>query len=681
MYAQTIAYGLLSARIADPKKKTADDFAGHMRTNPLLRELMEAFLAAGGRRGKAGGPGIDFDELGVSEVVRLLDDANMEAVIRDFDDRNPQEDPVIHFYELFLKEYDPKKRMQRGVFYTPRPVVSYIVRSVDQLLRTEFCLEDGLADTATWGEMAKRHKDLKIPEGVPPTQAFVQILDPATGTGTFLTETIDLIHKTLVAKWKLQGHGDKKVEALWNEYVPTHLLPRLHGYELLMAPYAIAHLKIGLKLYETGYRFGSNERARIYLTNALEPAHDFSGKFDFVIPALGREAQAVNKIKRNQRFTIVMGNPPYSGHSANKGAWIVELLRTRLMDGAESYFTINGKSLGESNTKWLNDDYVKFVRLGQSLIASSAIGCLAYITNNSYLDNPTFRGMRASILTSFARLQLLNLHGSLKKGISGYIDENVFDIQQGVAVMILRHPPTARNQQVVLADLFGSRMSKYACLQGGAPIKLQAITAPPTQYLFAVSDSSLAAEFEKGWKITDLMPEYSLGCLTKRDDLVIGITKQEAAAKIISFIDRHKTTKAAVAQFGLKLKDKDMWDADVARKSVAPAEVDSFFQRECFRPFDHRWIFYHPRFIARLNRRVMQHLDTGGNIALVCVRQLASPPFYHAWVVNDLTDQHIISVRTKEGGLCFLCYCVAGLRNRRYSVKGGPTSRPSMSRT
>ncbi|MGH8735249.1 MAG: N-6 DNA methylase, partial [Burkholderiales bacterium] len=201
MYAQTIAYGLLSARIADPERKTADDFAGHMRTNPFLRELMETFLRIGGRRGKAGGPGIDFDELGVNEVMELLDDANMEAVVRDFGDRNPQEDPVIHFYELFLKEYDAKKRMQRGVFYTPRPVVSYIVRSVDELLRTEFGLEDGLADTTTWGAMAKRHKDLEIPDGVPASQDFVQILDPATGTGTFLVEVIDLIHRRLTEKW------------------------------------------------------------------------------------------------------------------------------------------------------------------------------------------------------------------------------------------------------------------------------------------------------------------------------------------------------------------------------------------------------------------------------------------------------------------------------------------------
>ena len=180
-----------------------------MRTNPFLKELMQTFLTVGGRRGRAGGPGIDFDELGVSEVVELLDDANMEAVVRDFGDRNPQEDPVIHFYEGFAKEYDPIERVRRGEFYTPRPVVSYMVRSVDELLRSEFGLPDGFADTTTWGEMAKRYKDIEIPEGSSLDQAFVQILDPATGTGTFLVEIIDLIHKTLVEKWRARGQGGK----------------------------------------------------------------------------------------------------------------------------------------------------------------------------------------------------------------------------------------------------------------------------------------------------------------------------------------------------------------------------------------------------------------------------------------------------------------------------------------
>ena len=317
MYAQTIAYGLLSARITDPARRTADDFAAHMRTNPFLRELMENFLRVGGRRGKAGGPGIDFDELGVSEVVELLDQANMEAVVRDFGDRNQQEDPIIHFYEHFLAAYDKKQKVSRGVFYTPRPVVSYIVRSVDDLLRSEFGLADGLADTTTWGEMAKRHKELKIPNGTPPGQAFVQILDPATGTGTFLVEVIDLIRRTMVENWKAQGHGETKIKALWNDYVPNRLLPRLHGYEILMAPYAIAHLKIGLKLYETGYRFESDQRALVYLTNALEPPGDGQFTLDF-LPALAHEAEAVNEIKRKQRFTAIVGNPPYAKSSSNR---------------------------------------------------------------------------------------------------------------------------------------------------------------------------------------------------------------------------------------------------------------------------------------------------------------------------------------------------------------------------
>ncbi len=254
MYAQTIAYGLLSARVTNPKANTADGFAAQLPvTNPFLKELMETFLHVGGRKGKSGrGPGIDFDELGVSEVVELLDHSKMEAVIRDFGDLKPEEDPVTHFYELFLNELDQEAKKRRGVFYTPRPVVSYIVRSVHELLQTEFGLPDGLADMTTWGEMAKRHAGLEIPEGVKPTDRFVTVLDPATGTGTFLVEAIDVIHRTLVEKWKREGCGEKKILDLWNDYVPKHLLLCLHGYELLMAPYAIAHLKIGLKLHETG---------------------------------------------------------------------------------------------------------------------------------------------------------------------------------------------------------------------------------------------------------------------------------------------------------------------------------------------------------------------------------------------------------------------------------------------
>ena len=366
MYAQTIAYGLLSARITHPSRRTADDFAAHMRTNPFLRDLMETFLRVGGRRGAAGGPSIDFDEVGVSELVEFLDQqANIPAVVRDFGDRNPQEDPVIHFYEHFLAAYDKKQKVDRGVFYTPQPVVSYIVRSVDELLRTEFGLTDGLADTTTWGEMAKRHEDLKIPEGTSPTQAYVQILDPTTGTGTFLVEVMDLIHRTMEDKWKALGHRPEAIKALWNEYVAKDLLPRLHGYELLMAPYAIAHLKIGLKLYETGYRFESDERAQVYLTNALEPPGDTQLTLD-VLPALAHEAEAVNEIKSNRRFTVVIGNPPYAQYSSNLQDFAKEHIERFRYSGGKRIRARNALQL-ERN---LNDDYVKFMGFASGAISS-----------------------------------------------------------------------------------------------------------------------------------------------------------------------------------------------------------------------------------------------------------------------------------------------------------------------
>ena len=405
-----------------------------MRTNPFLRELMETFLRAGGRRGKAVSPGIDFDEMGVSEVVELLDQANMEAVVRDFGDRNPREDPVIHFYEHFLAAYDKEQKVSRGVFYTPRPVVSYIVRSVDEILRREFGLTDGLADTTTWGELAKRNKDLEIPGGTPPDQAFVQILDPATGTGTFLVEVIDLIHDTMVEKWKAQGHGETKIQALWNDYVPSRLLSRLHGYELLMAPYAIAHLKIGLKLFETGYRFESDERARVYLTNALEPAGDEQLMLD-LLPALAHEAMAVNEIKRKQQFTVLIGNPPYSLMSAN-----LEPQHRSLVD---PYRFVDGAKIRERGAlqleKNLQEDYVKFIRFAELAIQGAGKGVVGLITNHAYLANPTLRGLRRSLTNTLPNLWLLDLHGNTRRkerSPGPEPDRNVFDIQQGVAILI-----------------------------------------------------------------------------------------------------------------------------------------------------------------------------------------------------------------------------------------------------
>lgn len=490
MYAQTISYGLLSARIADPTKKTTDDFAAHMRTSPFLRELMETFLKVGGRRSKAGGPGIDFDELGVADVVELLDSANMEAVVRDFGDRNRDEDPVIHFYEHFLSAYNKQLKVQRGVFYTPQPVVSYIVRSVHELLQTEFGLADGLADITTWGEMLEKHPNLKLPpltdepgdkRTISPEESFVQILDPATGTATFLVEVIDVIHRTLAAKWKQQRLSEAQQRGAWNDYVPKHLLPRLHAFELMMAPYAIAHMKVSLKLAETGYKFETDERAGIYLTNALEP---WVRQLRVVgLDALANEAAAVNEIKRRKRFTVVIGNPPYSKMSGNLEEHAVSLIEQFRFVAGERIVERGALAL-ELN---LQDDYVKFWGLLRHVLLTTGVGVGAYITNSRYLASPTLRGLRWSLRNLFDRGQFLDLGGQVsERAAAGSADDNVFDIEQGVAIGIgVRRGPHSGMVSVSYDRCRGTRDEKYSSLNASTALSLQTtVSLEPAFYRF-----------------------------------------------------------------------------------------------------------------------------------------------------------------------------------------------------
>ncbi len=407
MYAQTICYGLFAARVnMKPETPFVREYAAYAipKTNPFLRKLF----------GYIAGP--DLDERiswAVNDLVAVLDHTDMTAILRDFGKRTRQEDPVVHFYETFLSAYDPRLREARGVYYTPEPVVSYIVRSVDYLLKHDFDLADGLADATT----------IKLPkaDGTLLETHKVQILDPATGTATFLHSVIDLIYESF--------KGNK---GMWSAYVSEHLLPRIFGFELLMAPYAVAHMKLGLQLAETGYDFKSDERLGIYLTNTLEESYEES-KLLFV-EWLVQEAQAADRVKHDAPVMVVLGNPPYSGHSANKGAWIKELLHGKdSLTGAKvgSYFEVDGQDLGERNPKWLNDDYVKFIRFAQWRIEQTGYGILAFISNHGYLDNPTFRGMRQSLMHSFDDIYVLDLHGNSKKkerSPDGSKDENVFDI-------------------------------------------------------------------------------------------------------------------------------------------------------------------------------------------------------------------------------------------------------------
>jgi len=584
MYAQTIAYGLLSARISNPSADSTTHIPVQIPvTNPFLKELMESFLYIGGQGGKAGGPGIDFDELGVSEVVELLDDANMEAVVRDFGDKNPQEDPVVPFYELFLKEYDAKKRMQRGVFYTPRPVVTYIVRSVHELLQTELGVADGLADTATWGEMAKSHPGLTLPEGVKETDRFVTILDPATGTGTFLVEAIEVIYRTLIEGWKHEGRSEEERLDLWNAYVPEHLLPRMHGFELLMAPYAIAHLKIGLKLRETGYRFGSEERARIYLTNALEPAHDFSGQLEFAIPALAHEAEAVNLVKRNQCFTVVMGNPPYANYSAN--------LSKRARAIVDVYRSFASQPIRERNQlqfeRNLQDDFVKFVAIGEDELRASGIGVLGYITNATMLGSMSLRGMREHLVRSFSLLHELHLHGGVNEiGEESLQDQNVFDIAQAVSVHAYVRRPGDGNGAVLYSDAWGPRSKKYLFLVEHSVLN--------TEWQVVVPDSENCSFLPQGevassatMRLNEVFEKFGAGVKTNRDAVAIAFSKDELAE--------------AVKTFSPGLGPR-------VNESVRPI---------LYRPFDERVIFYDKNVVASRSLPTMEHVLAGPNVSLI----------------------------------------------------------------
>ena len=655
MVAQTITYGILSARITDQKQNENTDLVSHMRTNPLLSNLMSVFLRISSRTGD-----INFDELGVVEVEEFLSNTDMDSVVRDFGDRNPREDPVIHFYENFLADYDKEKKVERGVFYTPRPVVSYIVRSIDTLLRDEFGLVEGLADTSSWSDVIQCNRNMKVPANTPPESYFVRILDPAAGTGTFLVEVIDLIYNTLRKKWQEQGCNELQIRELWNKYVPKHLLPRLYGYELLMAPYVIAHFKISLKLYETGYRFDSDERAQIYLTNTLEPAKNHTSQFsiEFPIPALANEALDVDHIKRQTRFTIVLGNPPYSGHSANQGDWIRELLRGNSgRRSVENYFNIEGESLNERNPKWLNDDYVKFTRFAHWQIERTGHGIVGFITNHGYLDNPTFRGMRESLTATFPTQYLLDLHGNIKKkerSPDGGKDENVFDIQQGVAIGLFVKSGKGNGKQHNRFDLWGkreqaNRTGKYGWLEDNTvnTTSWTPVSPKPSLWLFAARNENLWKRYESGWGLTDIFPVSSVGVVTARDKLTIQFTEREMTLAVKDFVGRDIEDARRHLDLG---KDSKSWKVALALEDVRSGngQVSPIL----YRPLDTRYTYYTGKsggFIYRPRHKVMQHMLAGENIALIFSRQTISgegPPV-NIMVANKLVDNR--SVFTNRG--------------------------------
>jgi hypothetical protein len=452
IYAETIAYGMFAARLHD---QTAEMFSRRKaldllpRSNPFLRSLF-SYIA---------GPDLD-DRIKwiIDDLAQVFQAVNIHKLMEGFGKLTGQRDPFLHFYETFLAAYNPAKRKARGVWYTPEAVVNFIVRAVDQVLQVEFGLPDGLADTSkitiNWdtGQTDKKAKPITIRKEV----HRVQILDPATGTGTFLAEVI----KQIAPKVKGTAKG------LWSAYIERDLIPRLHGFELLMASYAMCHMKLEMILTALGYTpSGTPPRLSVYLTNSLEEGEPANQTLPFA-QWLSNEVKQANTVKRDMPIMCVIGNPPYSGQSANKGDWIMRLM--------EPYKTEPGgkEKLNERNPKWINDDYVKFIRLSEYLIEKNGDGVLGFITNHGYLDNPTFRGMRWHLLDTFDKLYVLDLHGNAKKKEvtpEGKPDKNLFDIQQGVSIIIAVKKRAGKGKKpladVLHADLWGEREAKYETLR------------------------------------------------------------------------------------------------------------------------------------------------------------------------------------------------------------------------
>lgn len=602
VYAQTITYGMFAARLHDPSLDTFSRYEAALlipKTNPFLRNLFQ-YIA-----------GFDLDDRiawivdALANVYRVTD---VSALIKNLGDVI-QHDPMIHFYETFLSEYDPKLRKKRGIWYTPQPVVNFIVRAIDDILKTEFNLHEGLADNS------KTEIRVDVQGKKTKTEVHkVQILDPAVGTGTFLAEVVKLIYQ----KYRAQ-------QGIWNDYVEKHLIPRLNGFELLMAPYAMAHLKLDLLLSETGYKPQKNQRLKVYLTNALEKHHPDTGTILAFATWLSQEANEANYIKRDTPVMVVLGNPPYSGHSANKGKWIENLLKDYKQEPG-------GGKLKEKNPKWLNDDYVKFIRYGQYFIETNKEGILAFINNHSFLDNPTFRGMRWHLLNTFDRIYIIDLHGNVKKREvcpDGSPDENVFDIQQGVSINIFiknkKRKQKGKIGKVFHYDLYGNRDFKYDFLQDNVldSIDFKEVKPESPLFFFTQIDLKVKNKYNSGFSVTELFPLNGTGIITKRDKLCICYTKDSCFNAVKDILEMQKND--FYQKYNLPQDVRD-WKYEWAKKDIEDCGLNySNIKVISYRPFDQRYIYYTGRsrgFVGWPVVRIMRHFLNGENVGLVIPRML-----------------------------------------------------------
>jgi len=605
IYAQTITYGLFAAstRCKEGFNRRAA-FDNIPKTIGILRDVFR-FVSLGDT-----GPELDWI---IDDIVDILSIANVKSVLHKYFIEGKGQDPIMHFYETFLAKYDPKKREQRGVYYTPREVVSYIVRSLNIILKDYFDKADGFATNS------------------------VTVLDPAAGTLTFLAEAANVAVNEFSITYGTGGVS---------ELIKNHILGNYYAFELMMAPYAIAHLKMGFLLEELGYMLDDNERFKLYLTNTLELKELAQSNLPGM-SSLSEESHAAGKVKKETPILVILGNPPYSGHSANKSWEVIKGKKVPNFIGRilKDYYQVDGHPLGEKNPKWLQDDYVKFIRFAQWKIDQAGEGVLGFITNHSYLDNPTFRGMRQSLMNSFNHIYLLDLHGNSKKKEKcpdGSKDENVFDIQQGVAI-ILAIKKEGLKQKIMHRDDWGLRQNKYDRLRNNdiETTKWNKLTPKSEFYFFVPRDEKLLATYQKHPKITGIFPTNSVGVVTSRDKFAIDINKSELKKRIRMF--RDENIPDSIIKQAFDLKDKTNWKAKDARKKI---RVEKDWEKQIipilYRPFDQRWIFYNDSVIERTRKEVMRHMMQK-NLALVGMRQYAYDvsSYNYAFITEQITESRV----------------------------------------
>jgi predicted helicase len=598
MYAQTITYGLFAARVREPggREFTRQKAAWNLpKTNPFLRRLFNEIA----------GPDLSKEiSWAVDDLAHLLARADMSEILKDFGKATKQEDPVVHFYETFLAHYDPGMRQRRGVYYTPEPVVSYIVRSIDHLLKTRFDRPMGLADEN------------------------VMILDPACGTGTFLYFVIQEIHDTVLRE---RGAG------AWNSYVREKLLGRIFGFELLMAPYAMAHMKLALQLQEWGYDFEGDERLGIYLTNSLEEAITKAETLGFA-RFISEEADAAAEIKRDEPIMVVLGNPPYSVSSANKGAHIEHLME-RYKEAVRD----------ERNIQPLSDDYIKFMRFAHDRIERTGYGIVGMITNHSYLSGLIHRGMRQELLKSFDEIYILNLHGNALLGEAapdGGPDQNVFDIRQGVAIALLADTPGGEpGADVGYADLWGLRDGKYRFLLEHAigVTGWQDLQPTGPYFFFVPKEFDLSAEYQLGWSVPDILPANCGGIKTHRDHFAIAFEEASLRSRIAALRDETLPDDEVRERF--KLPDTRDWRLPEARTRLqSRKDWEANFNLCLYRPFDTRPIYYSDAVVELPRAEVMRHI-LRDNKALLTMRRIRTGVYAHFLVAKHVVGKDAVSMR------------------------------------